>query len=149
MTLTVTELVLATLAVLVLLDVVTEARFAGEDLLRDDRALAAGVGHDLLDRGRLLGECSNLAREMANEPGNTLTPTEFAKRSEKIVAGTGLSFDVLDEKQIAALGMGMAVLLLVAFVPWLGISILALLQFFALGASVGSRFGRALPPHTA
>ena len=27
------------------------------------------------------------------------------------------------------------------------ISILALLQFFALGASVGSRFGRALPPH--
>jgi uncharacterized membrane protein len=48
----------------------------------------------------------------------------------------------------AALGMGMMVLLLLAFVPWLGISLLALLQFFALGASVGSRFGRALPPHT-
>src|SRR5712691_5420925 len=48
----------------------------------------------------------------------------------------------------AALGMGMTVLLLLAFVPWLGISLLALLQFFALGASVGSRFGRALPPHT-
>ncbi|TMA26120.1 MAG: hypothetical protein E6J78_14980 [Deltaproteobacteria bacterium] len=47
----------------------------------------------------------------------------------------------------AALGMGMMVLLLLAFVPWLGISLLALLQFFALGASVGSRFGRALPPH--
>jgi uncharacterized membrane protein len=47
----------------------------------------------------------------------------------------------------AALGMGMTVLLLLAFVPWLGISLLALLQFFALGASVGSRFGRALPPH--
>jgi uncharacterized membrane protein len=47
----------------------------------------------------------------------------------------------------AALGMGMTVLLLTAFVPWLGISILALLQFFALGASVSSRFGRALPPH--
>ena len=49
----------------------------------------------------------------------------------------------------AALGMGMVVLLLLAFVPWLGISILALLQFFALGASVSSRFGRALPPHNA
>ena len=60
-----------------------------------------------VQRGRLLGECSNLAREMANEPGNTLTPREFAKRSEGIVAGTGLSFDVLDEKQIEALGMGM------------------------------------------
>ena len=49
----------------------------------------------------------------------------------------------------AALGMGMVVMLLLAFVPWLGISILALLQFFALGASVSSRFGRALPPHGA
>jgi hypothetical protein len=49
----------------------------------------------------------------------------------------------------AALGMGMAVLLLVAFVPWLGVSLLALLQFVALGASIGSRFGRALPPHGA
>jgi uncharacterized membrane protein len=47
----------------------------------------------------------------------------------------------------AALGMGMVVLLLTAFVPWLGISVLALLQFFALGASVSSRLGRALPPH--
>jgi leucyl aminopeptidase len=58
-------------------------------------------------RGRLLAECSNLAREMANEPANTLTPREFARRSEAIVAGTGVSFDVLDEKQIEALGMGM------------------------------------------
>ena len=58
-------------------------------------------------RGRLLGECSNLAREMANEPGNTLTPREFVRRSQAIVDGTGLSFDVLDEKQIEALGMGM------------------------------------------
>ena len=47
----------------------------------------------------------------------------------------------------AALGMGMTVLMLTAFVPWLGISVLALLQFFALGASVSSRLGRALPPH--
>ena len=60
-----------------------------------------------VQRGRLLGECSNLARELANEPGNTLTPREFAKRSEAIVAGSGLSFEVLDEKQIEALGMGM------------------------------------------
>jgi len=58
-------------------------------------------------RGRLLGECSNLARGMVNEPGNRLTPTEFARRSEAIVAGTGLTFEVLDEKQIEALGMGL------------------------------------------
>ena len=28
-------------------------------------------------RGRMLGESSNLARELANEPANTLTPREF------------------------------------------------------------------------
>ena len=71
--------------------------------------------------------------------------SSFALRiGESLPAGPGQRF-----VPPAALGMGMAVLLLVAFVPWLGISILALLQFFALGASVGSRFGRALPPHTA
>jgi uncharacterized membrane protein len=64
------------------------------------------------------------------------------KIGESLPAGPGQRF-----VPPAALGMGMTVLLLVAFVPWLGISLLALLQFFALGASVGSRFGRALPPH--
>jgi leucyl aminopeptidase len=64
-------------------------------------------GSSAVERGRLLGECSNLAREMANEPGNTLTPREFSRRAEKIVAGTGLRFEVLDEKQIEQLGMGM------------------------------------------
>lgn len=69
--------------------------------------------------------------------------SSFALRiGESLPAGPGQRF-----VPPAALGMGMAVLLLLAFVPWLGISILALLQFFALGASVGSRFGRALPPH--
>jgi uncharacterized membrane protein len=71
--------------------------------------------------------------------------SSFALRiGEALPAGPGQRF-----VPPAALGMGMAVLLLLAFVPWLGVSILALLQFFALGASVGSRFGRALPPHTA
>ncbi|MFL5414590.1 MAG: hypothetical protein ACJ78Y_01245 [Myxococcales bacterium] len=47
----------------------------------------------------------------------------------------------------AALGMGTVALLLVAFVPLLGLPVLFLVQFFALGAAVSSRFGRALPPH--
>jgi len=71
--------------------------------------------------------------------------SSFAMRiGESLPAGPGQRF-----VPPAALGMGMAVLLLLAFVPWLGVSLLALLQFFALGASVSSRFGRALPPHVA
>jgi leucyl aminopeptidase len=58
-------------------------------------------------RGRLLGECTNLSRELCNEPGNSLTPREFAHRSGDIVSGTGLTFEVLDEQQIEHLGMGL------------------------------------------
>ena len=60
-----------------------------------------------LSRGRTLGECSNLARGLANEPGNTLTPREFASRASSIVVDGGVAVDVLEEGQIAALGMGL------------------------------------------
>ena len=58
-------------------------------------------------RGRLLGESSNLARGLANEPANTLTPREFSDRASRIALDGGASVEVLDEKQIAALGMGL------------------------------------------
>src|SRR5205809_103692 len=34
-----------------------------------------------LERGRVFGECTNLARALSNEPGNVLTPREFAERA--------------------------------------------------------------------
>jgi leucyl aminopeptidase len=34
-------------------------------------------------RGRVLGECTNIARELTNEPGNTLTPREFANAGRR------------------------------------------------------------------
>jgi leucyl aminopeptidase len=58
-------------------------------------------------RGRLLGECSNLARDLANEPGNTLTPRDFAARACAIAAGGGIGCEALDQRQIEALGMGL------------------------------------------
>jgi len=58
-------------------------------------------------RGRILGDCCNLARDLVNEPGNTLTPTELAKRAAAVVADTGVAVDVLDETRIAELGMGL------------------------------------------
>ncbi len=58
-------------------------------------------------RGRLLGECSNLARGMANEPGNALTPREFARRCEAVASDAGVAVEILDEDQIAKLGMGL------------------------------------------
>jgi hypothetical protein len=61
---------------------------------------------------------------------------------ERLPAGPGQAF-----VPPAALGMGLAALLLVSLVPWLGTPLLMLMQFVALGAAVGSRYGKALPPH--
>ena len=60
-----------------------------------------------VERGRLLGESSNLARELANEPGNALTPREFAARTGAIASEAGVQVEILDERQIEALGMGL------------------------------------------
>jgi len=68
----------------------------------DPSALRAAV-----DRGRVLGECTNIARELANEPGNTLTPPLFADRAAAIARSAGLSVDVLDQTRIAELNMGL------------------------------------------
>ena len=60
-----------------------------------------------LERGRTLGECTNEARALANEPGNSLTPRVFADRAAALARAAGLGVDVLDEDRIAALNMGM------------------------------------------
>jgi len=60
-----------------------------------------------IERGRVLGECSNLARSFANEPSNTLTPRVFADRAAALAKAAGLGVDLLDEKQIEKLGMGL------------------------------------------
>jgi leucyl aminopeptidase len=60
-----------------------------------------------LDRGRILGEASNLARELCNEPGNNLTPRVFAERATEIARAANLKVEVLDETRIADLKMGL------------------------------------------
>jgi leucyl aminopeptidase len=69
---------------------------------RDVRALQVAV-----DRGRVLGECANDTRLLANEPSNVLTPRVFAERAEALAADTDLTVEVLDEERIAQLGMGL------------------------------------------
>src|SRR6185503_1132453 len=63
--------------------------------------LARGV-----ERGRVIGEAVNLARELSNEPSSNLTPTELAERSRETASRFGLEIDVLDEARMKELGMG-------------------------------------------
>ena len=58
-------------------------------------------------RGRVLGESCNIARELCNEPPNVLTPTVLAQRAAAIGKAAGLTVEVLDQKGIEALNMGL------------------------------------------
>jgi leucyl aminopeptidase len=60
-----------------------------------------------VERGRILGEATNFARLMANEPGNVLTPSVFVERGAALAAGTSLEVKIHDEKAIAQLEMGL------------------------------------------
>jgi leucyl aminopeptidase len=63
--------------------------------------LAAGV-----ERGRVIAEAVNMARELSNEPSSVLTPTELAERAREVATRFGLDIDVLDESRMKELGMG-------------------------------------------
>jgi leucyl aminopeptidase len=60
-----------------------------------------------LGRGRHCGEGINLARELANLPGNHCTPEDLAKTARSLARGNDkASCKVLSEKQMSDLGMG-------------------------------------------
>jgi leucyl aminopeptidase len=78
--------------------------------LTDVAVAGAGTGDALtaaVERGVILGEATNHARELANEPGNRLTPRVFAERGAALASAAGLGVEILDEKAIAALNMGL------------------------------------------
>lgn len=58
------------------------------------------------DRGLIIGESINFTRDLANEPGAYMTPTIMADRARQVAKEFGLSFDVLDQKDMEKLGMG-------------------------------------------
>jgi leucyl aminopeptidase len=57
--------------------------------------------------GRNIGEAINAARVLINEPGNYLTPTIFADKAAEFGSVPGVTAEILDEKQIESLGMGL------------------------------------------
>jgi leucyl aminopeptidase len=59
-----------------------------------------------IERGRIVAEGQNFARELANEPSNKMTPTILADRAAAMAREMGLACEILDEKRIAELKMG-------------------------------------------
>jgi leucyl aminopeptidase len=67
----------------------------------DEEALKRGA-----ERGRIIGESVNFTRDLSNEPGGYLTPTDMADRAREIANEFGMNVDVLDEARMEQEGMG-------------------------------------------
>lgn len=92
----------------------------GQDLYRKEAARhpfeeTTIVGHDSSDeaackqaveRGLILGESINLAREMVNRHAGDIFPASFADRTVEVAKAFGLESEVLDETQLKQEKMG-------------------------------------------
>ncbi len=59
-----------------------------------------------VERGRVFSEAANFARDLVNEPGNVLTPTELANRAAAMARRAGLRVSILKPADMRKLGMG-------------------------------------------
>jgi leucyl aminopeptidase len=59
-----------------------------------------------VERGQILAEATNFARDLGNEPPNVLTPTEFAERARRMAAEVGLECEIFGPDRMRELGMG-------------------------------------------
>ncbi len=58
------------------------------------------------NKGKVLAEATNLARNMVNEPANYMTPNHMAKMAKNLAESHGLEVSVLEQGQMTELGMG-------------------------------------------
>jgi leucyl aminopeptidase len=56
-------------------------------------------------RGAIVGDATNFARTLANEPSNILTPGQFAERALKMGAQAGLRVRIMERDEMEKLGM--------------------------------------------
>lgn len=61
---------------------------------------------EAVERGRIIAESQNFARQLSNEPPNLLNPTILADRARKMAEEHGLECEVLDQDRMSQLGMG-------------------------------------------
>jgi leucyl aminopeptidase len=80
--------------------------FAVESMaIVENEVTRADVLRAAAERGEIIADAVNFARDLTNEPANVLTPTELAARAEKLAQETGLGCKILDRDQVAEMGM--------------------------------------------
>src|SRR5260370_5902619 len=88
-----------------------------KDLRTKELTVVAPAGADpktlqsALDEARIIGEAQNFTRELVNEPGNRMTPTEMARRARQMVEevapdAPGLSIETYGADKLKEVKMG-------------------------------------------
>lgn len=79
-----------------------------EEKAVDEVIVAAPSGgvREAVARAEVTGRAVCLARDLAFQPGNRMTPRLLAEAAERMAAGAGIEIEVLDERRIEAEGMG-------------------------------------------
>jgi leucyl aminopeptidase len=71
----------------------------------DEAPMDGRKADEAIRRGTVIGEATNLARTLANEPSNVLTPSRFAEIAEARSREAGLELEVLEREDMERLGM--------------------------------------------
>ena len=69
------------------------------------RVLLLGATAEAADRGATIGSAILLARDLINEPADTLTPEALARRAQEVADVEGLECTILDEAAIVERGL--------------------------------------------
>ncbi len=81
-----------------------EGNLARFFVLFDHKVAQNEVGENIR-RATIVGDATNLARTLANEPSNILTPSEFASRALAAGAQAGLTVQIVERDEMKKLGM--------------------------------------------
>jgi leucyl aminopeptidase len=60
----------------------------------------------IIEKGKILAEAANWARDMVNEPSNFMTPNDMAGAARQLAEKYGLEIEVFEKEKIQELGMG-------------------------------------------
>jgi leucyl aminopeptidase len=66
----------------------------------------SAAGRQAAERGRIIAEAQNFARDLVNEPSNTMTPSILAARAREMASRFGLSCEIFGPENIRELKMG-------------------------------------------
>lgn len=84
-----------------------KSRDANQSFIKEAVVFTSDSAAAAVESGRFMGESINAARVLINEPGNYLTPRLLAEKAADLASVPGITSEILDEKKIEALNMGL------------------------------------------